>query len=92
MKLNAVGFLGLNFPMASSDDAHSRTDIMKVCASRMGFPIESYIYVGDAQWDLRAAEELGWGFIGVGKRLKGKCDIWVPDLLNKTPFLALSDP
>ena len=91
MKLDVAGFLGLNCPIASSDDAHSRTGIMEACASRMAFPIERFVYVGDAQWDLRAAEKLGWGFIGVGKRLKGKCDIWVPDLLNKTPFLALSN-
>ena len=90
MKLNAAGFLGLNFPMASSDDAHSRTDIMEICVSRMEFPIKRFVYVGDAQWDLRAAEKLGWEFIGVGKRLEEKCDIWVPDLLNKKPFLALS--
>ncbi len=92
MKLDAAGFSEFDFPLSSSDDAHSRTDIMEVCASRMGFPIERFVYVGDAQWDLRAAEELGWGFIGVGERLEEKCDIWVPDLVNKTPFLALSDP
>ncbi|MBN1833370.1 MAG: HAD family phosphatase [Deltaproteobacteria bacterium] len=90
MKLDAAGFSELNFPMSSSDDALSRTDIMEICASRMGFPIERFVYVGDAQWDLYAAEKLGWEFIGVGKRLQGRCDIWVPDLLNKEPFLALS--
>ena len=92
MKLDAAGFSELSFPMSSSDDAHSRTDIMEICASRMEFPIESFVYVGDAEWDLRAAKKLGWGFIGIGKRLEEKCDIWVPDLLNKTPFLGLSGP
>jgi hypothetical protein len=92
MKLDAAGFLGLNFPISSSDDAHSRTDIMEICASRMKFPIDRFVYTGDAQWDLQAAKKLGWGFIGVGKRLEKKCDVWVPDLLNKAPFLALSEP
>ena len=90
MKLESAGFSELSFPMSSSDDAHSRTEIMKICASRMEFPIESFIYVGDAEWDLIAAKDLEWGFIGVGERMKGKCDIWVPDLLNKTLFLALT--
>ncbi len=90
MKLDTAGFSKLNFPMSSSDDARSRTDIMEICANRMGFQIERFVYVGDAQWDLCAAEKLGWEFIGVGKRLEGECDSWVPDLLNKTPFLALS--
>jgi phosphoglycolate phosphatase-like HAD superfamily hydrolase len=90
MKLEGAGFSELSFPMSSSDDAHSRTEIMEICASRMEFPIERFIYVGDAEWDLLAAKELGWGFIGVGERMKGKCDIRVPDFLNKTLFLELT--
>lgn len=90
MKLEAAGLSDLNVPMASGDDAHSRTEIMQICASRMESSISNFVYVGDAEWDLRAANELGWEFIGVGTRLEGKCDIWVPDLRNATPFLELS--
>jgi hypothetical protein len=38
------------------------------------------VYVGDGEWDRRACEQLGWGFIGVGERLRGGCERWVPDL------------
>ena len=89
MKLDAAGLSELNIPMASSDDAHSRTDIMGICAVKMGTSIRRFVYVGDAEWDLRAARELKWDFVGVGKRLKGKCDVWIPDFLDKKPFLAL---
>jgi phosphoglycolate phosphatase-like HAD superfamily hydrolase len=89
MKLDAAGLSELNIPMASSDEAHSRTDIMEICAAKMGTSIRRFVYVGDAEWDLHAARELKWDFVGVGKRLKGKCDVWVPDFLDGTPFLAL---
>ena len=90
MKLEAAGLPLLEVPMSSGDDAHSRTEIMQICASRMESSISKFVYVGDAEWDLRAAKKLKWQFIGVGKRLEDKCDIWVPDLRNATPFLELS--
>ena len=90
MKLEAAGLSDLNLPMASADDDHSRTEIMQICASRMESSISNFVYVGDAEWDLRAANKLGWQFIGVGTRLEGKCDIWIPDLRNAAPFLDLS--
>ncbi len=88
MKLDAAGLSDLNIPMASSDEAHSRTDIMRICAAKMGALIR-LVYVGDAEWDLHAAGELKWDFVGIGERLKGKCDVWIPDLRDGTPFLAL---
>jgi phosphoglycolate phosphatase-like HAD superfamily hydrolase len=89
MKLKAVGLAGLDLPVSSSDDSDSRAEIMKICAAKMNSSILDYVYVGDAEWDLTSAQELGWKFIGVGKRLKGKCDIWVPDLRDDTPFLKI---
>jgi beta-phosphoglucomutase-like phosphatase (HAD superfamily) len=90
MKLEVAGLPLLEVPMSSGDDAHSRTEIMRICASRMGSSISNFIYVGNAEWDLNAADELGWKFIGVGRRIMGKCDIWVPDLSDTAPFLELS--
>ncbi|MBW2609343.1 MAG: HAD family hydrolase [Deltaproteobacteria bacterium] len=90
MNLEAAGLSDLNVPMSSCDDAPSRTEIMQVCSKRMKSSFSDFIYVGDAEWDLRAANKLGWQFIGVGTRLEGKCDVWVPDLRNTTPFLELS--
>ena len=90
MKLEAAGLPISEVPMSSGDDAHSRTEIMRICARKMGSSISHFIYVGDGEWDLKAAEELGWKFIGVGRRLMGKCEIWVPDLSDAEPFLKLS--
>jgi phosphoglycolate phosphatase-like HAD superfamily hydrolase len=89
MKLDAAGFSKFSFPMSSSDDAHARTDIMRICASRMESTIDDFVYVGDAEWDLRAAKKLNWKFVGIGKRLEKKCDNWVPDLTKKAPFFEL---
>ena len=89
MKLEAAGLPISEVPMSSGDDAHSRTEIMRICAREMGSSISDFIYVGDGEWDLKAAEELGWKFIGVGRRLMGKCEIWVPDLSDAEPFLKL---
>ena len=90
MKLEAAGLPISEVPMSSGDDAHSRTEIMRICARKMGSSISHFIYVGDGEWDLKAAMELGWKFIGVGRRLMGKCEIWVPDLSDAEPFLKLS--
>lgn len=90
MKLEAAGLSDTNIPMSSGDDALSRTEIMQICAKKLDCSISSFVYVGDAEWDLRAANELEWQFIGVGRRLAGKCDIWVSDLRDAAPFLELS--
>jgi phosphoglycolate phosphatase-like HAD superfamily hydrolase len=90
MKLEAAGLSDTNIPMSSGDDALSRTEIMQICAKKLDSSISSFVYVGDAEWDLRAANELEWQFIGVGRRLAGKCDIWVSDLRDAAPFLELS--
>ena len=90
MKLEAAGFSHLKIPMSSGDDALLRTEIMRICASRLGSSISKFTYVGDAEWDLDASNELGWKFIGVGRRVMGKCDIWVPDLSDAETFLKLS--
>lgn len=90
MKLEAAGLSDTNIPMSSGDDALSRTEIMQICANKLNSSISSFVYVGDAEWDFRAANTLGWQFIGVGKRLAGKCDTWVSDLRNAAPFLELS--
>jgi phosphoglycolate phosphatase-like HAD superfamily hydrolase len=78
MKLNAAGFDCDGIPMATSDDSHERTAIMKHCRAMLD-PSISTVYVGDGEWDLVAAERLGWRFIGVGERLSVKCPHWIRD-------------
>lgn len=86
MKLDHVNFKRKGIPIASSDHGHERTQIMNHCRSRIR-SAGITTYVGDGEWDQRASEQLGWKFIGVGNRLRGKCGRWVPDLKS----LKLSD-
>ena len=81
MKLNHAGFSLNGILIASSDHGYRRTEIMEFCRSRL--PIgEKTTYIGDAEWDQQASERLGWNFIGIGNRLRGKCRNWVPDLTS----------
>jgi phosphoglycolate phosphatase-like HAD superfamily hydrolase len=71
LKLHRAGLGVRDLPMASSNDAHSREAIMLLAAQRaaerwgvVGFG--SIVYVGDAVWDVKAARNLGWRFVGIG--------------------------
>lgn len=68
-KLSRAGLADLDLPLASSDDAHTRTGIMEVGQARLGAAYRSSapVYVGDGPWDLEAARDLGWTFVGVGQ-------------------------
>jgi len=83
LKLRYAGFVLNNMTLVSSDDNDERTKIMKQCVNKMGNSFERVIYFGDAEWDMNASYRLGWDFIGVGKRLKGKCDIWIEDFSDQ---------
>ena len=63
----------------SSDDGFRRIDIMDLCRQELGCSPQDITYVGDGEWDKQATETLGWSFIGVGLRLKGKCANWISD-------------
>lgn len=78
MKLDSAGYEYAGVPIATSDDGHERTIIMGHCRGKLA-PTTSTVYIGDGEWDLVAAKRLGWRFIGVGERLRGKCREWVPD-------------
>lgn len=57
-------------PMASSNDHFSRTQIMRASAKRLGeYDFKRRIYFGDAQWDQRACEQLGYEFVAIGSNL-----------------------
>jgi len=72
LKTRTAGLDIENIPMATSNDAISREDIMLLSEKRAcdryavsGF--DSVVYVGDGIWDLRAAHALGYHFVGVGE-------------------------
>ncbi len=71
LKLKLSGLDRFELPLASSDDAIARTDIMQIAARRtLGRQPEYnavFTYVGDGAWDLLASQELNWGFIGIAE-------------------------
>ena len=89
MKLQQAGFDLKNMILFSSDDSNECVEIMKKCLLALGNWFHRIVYVGDAQWDIQAAEILGWHFIGVGARLEGKCEFWVEDFSNHNSFINM---
>ena len=89
MKLQHTGFNLRNIVLTSSDDGDERTTIMKKCLSLLGNCFHHIVYIGDAEWDVQATQELGWHFIGVGARLKGKCEFWVEDFSSHNTFMKM---
>ncbi len=73
-KLTTAGFSIAGIPLASSDDASTRTEIMRVALRAIGdrgVAIESVTYFGDGSWDREACRELGWAFQPVGPDVDG---------------------
>ena len=69
LKLELSGLDRFDLPLASSDDAISRTKIMQIAVQRtlLHQPKDNsvFTYVGDGTWDLQASKKLGWEFIGI---------------------------
>jgi phosphoglycolate phosphatase-like HAD superfamily hydrolase len=69
LKLEISGLERFKLPLASSDDAVARTEIMQIAAqqtfSESQVQDADYFYIGDGVWDLQASLELGWKFIGI---------------------------
>ena len=71
LKLETSGFKIDGIPLVTADDAPSRIEIMRAALARIGDGFESITYFGDAEWDRRACESLGWDFVAVGSGLGG---------------------
>lgn len=63
----------------STEHGVERVTIMRACHDAIADPDVPTVYVGDGEWDMMATGELGWGFIGIGPRLNGRCGRWVAD-------------
>ena len=79
MKLQSAGFSTEKIPLFSGDHYYKRVSIMETCKKHISPCNDHIVYVGDGVWDLEAALVLGWGFIGIGERLKGKTEVWIAD-------------
>jgi len=71
LKLNSAGLGDLEVPIATSDDAMARIDIMQFALSQMPGKFDSITYYGDGEWDRQATATLGWNFVPVGATLGG---------------------
>jgi beta-phosphoglucomutase-like phosphatase (HAD superfamily) len=71
LKLETSGIDVNGIPLASCDDSQSRVEIMCVALAKLGDEFESVTYFGDAEWDRRACQTLGWDFVPVGSNLGG---------------------
>lgn len=71
LKLESAGIDVSGIPIASSNDHYSRTEIMKTARRKAGInSCNATTYFGDAAWDRKATEELGFNFILVGGRIE----------------------
>lgn len=71
-KLQAAGVHAPDLVVASASDALTRVEIAQIACQRVveqeQRAFERIVLVGDAPWDVRSAVELGYGFVGVGRR------------------------
>ncbi len=99
LKLRRAGLPFTLMSFASSNDAVSREDILRIAAGRAAekraAQFARFTYIGDGVWDAKAARELGWEFIGIssGERANRLRDagakIVVPDYRPTEAFLSL---
>jgi len=71
LKLESAGFNIDGIPLVTSDDSPSRVEIMRSALEKTGDEVRSVTYFGDAEWDQRACQDLGWNFVAVGRDLGG---------------------
>ena len=76
MKLEAAGLGGRE--VVSCDRFPARADIVR-CALDGRHPA---VLFGDALWDLRAAQEVGIGFIGIGDKTQRLVDAGARDVFT----------
>jgi phosphoglycolate phosphatase-like HAD superfamily hydrolase len=70
-KLQQTGLDGIISPMACSDDAHARVEIMQCAYQRatefyQQARFTTVTYIGDGVWDGIASKHLNYHFIGIG--------------------------
>lgn len=71
LKLEAVGIRYAGLPFATSSEAVSRVEIMRLAERQaaLGGGFSRRTYFGDTPWDRRASFELGYEFVAVGDRV-----------------------
>jgi len=80
-KLEVSGLAHEGIPMATADDAVRRSDILRKAINLAG-SVNRVVYVGDRDWDIRAADDVGVGFVAIGNLVR----------LAKARFSDFCDP
>ncbi len=99
LKLDSAGFDWQGLPLAHSDATPDRQDI---CRTAIGLAEQTWqaqfdkkVYIGDGLWDLRTANALGLGFIGIdfenhhASLAEAGADTIIGDYRDYTHFAAL---
>src|SRR5262245_28084729 len=98
-KLNQARLEAEGLPAAFADDALAREKIMEASLQRAALQhgrngFTTVIYVGDGVWDLKAANKLGFQFVGIGsgeraRRLHGEgAQLIFPNYSEPDTFFA----
>jgi phosphoglycolate phosphatase-like HAD superfamily hydrolase len=101
-KLRNAGLFDASVPLVGSDNTLSREEIMRnaarLAAQKHGVEFNDFTYVGDGVWDVKAAHNLGWNFIGIASgqhaealQQAGAVKI-IPHFEPATKFIDLLDP
>lgn len=76
LKLAAAALDEPGLVLACSSDAPTRPEILQLALrrarERSGADFDRVVSVGDAAWDVRAAAEVGWPFVGVGRGVRAR--------------------
>ena len=78
LKLDAAGLNRFGIPLATSDDAPDRKDIMRIVLGHPGTGFDSITCYGDGALARIASQQLGWNFVAVGPALGGLESYAVP--------------
>jgi phosphoglycolate phosphatase-like HAD superfamily hydrolase len=100
LKLRAIGLDPTTVPLASASDAMTRVAILELARDRAaphGETFSRIVSIGDGVWDVRAAADLRWPFVGIGtgdrvQRLRdaGATTI-LPDLMDVAALCTALD-
>jgi beta-phosphoglucomutase-like phosphatase (HAD superfamily) len=93
LKLRHIGIDVERLGFASSSDAPSRVEIMRLAAKRAtrGTAVTRTTYFGDGPWDRRASAELEYDFVAVGPAVRhcvGYADLSATDAILEALGLA----
>ena len=100
LKLRAIGLDSAPVPLASATDAMTRVEILELARDRATPDRETFsriVSIGDGVWDVRAAADLRWPFVGIGKDARARrlreagATTILPDLVDVAALCAALD-